>query len=262
VATRIQSKFLAGSGRRYDWRHNLAERLNEDGRLPSGRLHDDKTRSLTAFYQCLSRCRTDFDYARLCRSMPTVTSAYRLFKEGRGGARETVEGMVLARESAADIAALVSRKPDTIRFFEDAYFDCRSRLGQCDFILNQVIEINREPRNKEELLFKAMKFYGYLAGPRSLEVFRFYASSPIRWQHIGEVLDDIELRARALMQLEAVGPNGQMSREATRGLVNLFEWNREFNGRFGDEDSCRTPGECQLERMTRNMMHVYGLWGV
>jgi hypothetical protein len=262
MPTRIQPDLLLGPYRSPDWRHNQAEKVNADGRLASRNLYDKPTRKLAAFYQGLRGCRTDFDYDRLYRRMPREFAAYKLFKEGRGGVRETVAGMVLAREPAANIAECVGSKPDTIRFFEDAYFDCRSRLGQCDFILNQVIEINREPRNKAELLFKAMKFYGYVAGPLALEVFRFYVGPPIRWQHIGEVLEYIELRARALMQFEAVGPNGQMSREATRGLVNLFEWNREFRGRFGDEDSCRTPGEFQLERMTRNMMYAYGLGAV
>lgn len=251
---RIQPEFMAGPYRYYDCRHHQAERLKKEGRVPSPRLHDDTTRTLTGFYQRYGRCRTEFDYDHLYRCMPSVFAAYRLFKEGRGGTREIVEGMVLAREEATHIASLVGRTPDTIRFFEDAYYDVRSRLDMCDFILNHVIEINRKPRSEEELLFKAMKFYAYLAGPLSLEVFQFYAGPPIRWQHIGEVLEHIDLRARALVQFETVLPNGQISRKATRELMNLLEWNREYKGMFGDEDSCRKPEELRWERMTRNMM--------
>lgn len=262
MPTRTQPDLLLGSYRSPYWRHNRAEKVNADGRLASRNLYDKPTRTLATFYQGLRGCRTDCDYDRLYRRMPREFAAYTLFNEGRGGVRETIEGMVLAREPAGNIAECVGSKPDTIRFFKDAYFDVDDRLEMHDYVLNHVIEINRKPRSEAEFLFKAMKFYAYLAGPRSLEVFRFYVSSPIRWHHIGEVLDDIELRARALMQFEAVGPNGQMSREATRSLLNLFEWNREFKGRFGDEDSSRTPGEFQMERITRNMMHVYGLGGV
>jgi hypothetical protein len=251
---RTQAELLAGPDRPCDWRHHRARRLNEAGRLPSPMLDDDTTRTLAEFYQLHRRCRTDFDYRRLYRRMPSVSAAYRLFKDGRGGTREIVESMVLAREEASDIASLVGMTPDAIRFFEDAYFDVRSRINMRDFILNQVIEIHRKPRSEEEFLFKALKFYGYVAGPRSLEVFQFYAGPPIRWQHMGEVLRGIELRARALMQFEAVGPIGQMSRQATRELIKLLEWNREPDGGFGDEDDSRTPTELRWERMTRKMM--------
>jgi hypothetical protein len=186
--------------------------------------------------------------------MPSVAAAYRLFNEGRGGVREIVEGMILGREDATTIAPLAGRTPDTIKLFENAYFDVVDRLDNCDFILNRVIEINRKPRSEEELLFKAMKFYGYIAGPLSLDLFQFYAGPPIRWQPIREVLDDIELRARALAQFEAVSPGGQMSREATRDLIKLLEWNREHKGQFGDETCCKTPKELRRARFANNLM--------
>ena len=249
----IQPKTLAGPYRRPEWRHDQASKLTAEGRLSSHRLHDEQTRMLTAFYQRLHQYRTDFDIHRVYRSAPTVTAAYRLFKAGQDGAREAVKGMVLAREPAAHIAELVGLKPEAVTFFEDGFFDVRSRLDKHEFVLNQVIGINRKPRSEEELLFKAMHFYAYLAGPLSLEVFRFYVSRPVRWQHISEVLEDIELRARALLQFTTVGPDGQVSQNVSRELMKLLEWNRENKGRFGDENGCRNPRELRRSRIEESL---------
>ena len=250
---KIRSEILAGPFRRCDWRHREARRVSQTGRLPSPRLHSEATRRLVMFYQQYERCRTDLDHTRLRSRMPSIFEDHRLSREGHGGIREIAEAMVLAREQADRIASWIGVKPSTISVFEEVYFDVRSRLDQYDFIVHQVIGINRKPQTEQDFLCKAMKFYAYLAGPLSLEVFQFYAGPPIRWQPIREVFGNVELRARALAQFKALDQSGQTSQQAQRDMIKLLEWNREHKGRFGDENGYRTPAELQTARFAKTL---------
>ena len=115
--------------RHLDWRWRHARAVVTGGRRASARRDDPESIIVICYVRAEARCRTDGDRARLARRWPALDAA-RWLAGGAAPPRWEVEARFLAGQGDAAIAAGCALDPETVRWFEAAFFQVRDRLAR------------------------------------------------------------------------------------------------------------------------------------
>jgi len=239
----LDASQIAGRYRSPSWRDDAAGSLIDEGRVPSARIHDDVTNQLYDFRCRLQQCCTACDLAAVQNGARHVAEAVQLHELGCQGPRCKLEALVLADEEPERIAKRMATTASVVDFYEGAFWDVRTRLSSHDFIVNQCIGLQNVVVNREKLACAALKFFAYVAGRNSIDLFIFPTEAPDRWQSVGEVVSAINRRARLLLQVEALQDGRFIDPRAKRDLLRVIETLEESNDNYGNDSVRRTKDE-------------------
>lgn len=138
---------------------------------PPGRpsTHDDSY--VVDIYRFLKRRQSSKDggLSELFPEYPGLWYAYQLYNESGETTRGVIEARILAGQTNEQIAEYYGTIPDTIEYYEAAFFAVRDRLKQKDWILRQIYGPNAEhlaQREKATLL----QLFAYHGGVPLLEL--------------------------------------------------------------------------------------------
>ena len=249
----INAPLVAGRYRAPDWRDAEAQRLVQEGLLPSPRLHDKETTRLAHFYRQRQRCLTEFDLAAIYTSARHVSEAVELHELPCHGPRCVLEALVLADEQPGRIASRMGTTTQVVEVFEKAFFDIRSRLSRHDFVINHCIGLQNVAANRQDFACTAMKFFSYVAGVECIDLFTFGAGTPHRWQTVCELVSGISRRARVLLGVDAVQDGRFADPRARQDLLRMVESLEQWSGTFGDEAAPKTKYERDAARLLEVM---------
>ena len=202
--SQLGTQLVAGRYRAPNSRDIEVARLLDEGRVPSPRIHDEATIDLYDFRHRRRQCGTEFDLAAVHRGARDISAAVQMHDLGCHGPGCTLEALVLADANPERIAKRMATKVEAVNFYEQAFWDVRSRLSDHDFIINQCIGLQNMGANRKKLACAAMKFFAYLTGSTSVDLFAFPAGAPHQWQSVGDVVSAIGRRARLLVGFEAL----------------------------------------------------------
>jgi len=240
---RVDAEALAGPFRSCDWRHLEARALAVENRTPSPRMHDEATARLAHFYRKSRACRNQFDRRRLKRGDGEVFAAVELFNSTGDGGGLVAQALALANEPPEDIAGRIGVTTAAVSFFEDAYFDARSRLENRDFILNHVVRLGEENVDARELLRKAFLMFGYVSGGPAIDLLTGSPENLFPKLKVRDGLLLLAKRARALFEFDAISGQLMMDPNQSQRVRDIIKSIEEASGSYGDEDTPRTKVE-------------------
>jgi hypothetical protein len=229
--------------RRHDWLHREAVALVASNRAPSQRVHDEATTRLVHCYRRLRACRNHADRHRLRSKDPEALVAIDLFNSVTDGAGLVTQALVLAGESQQYIGARHRVAPGTIGFFEEAYFDVRSRLEDRDFIHHHVVRPGEVHVDTRELARKALLMLGYMAGRPAIDLLVGAPGSPSPRMRVRESMLLLAKRARTLFEVNAVRDQFIFDPQKSQEITKIIESIEQSSATYGDEGSPRTAVE-------------------
>jgi hypothetical protein len=242
--TQIDAQLVAGFYRDPDWRDARARRLCEEGRVPSPRVDDETTIQLTDFYRQRELCRTEYDFAAVYQGASHVSEAVQMHELSCGGPGCVLEALVLAAETSDRIATRMRTTTEVVKFYENAFWDIRSRLSDHDFIVSHCIGLQNAGANGHQFGCAATRFFAYLTGKESIDLFAFPTGAPNRWQSMSELVSAIGRRARLLLGVGALEDGQFTDPRARRDLLRVIEsLDEQSNNNFGDERAPKTKDE-------------------
>lgn len=247
--THLDATQIAGRYRPPDWRNDSAQRLIEEGRVPSLRIHDDVTIELYDFCHRRQQCDTEHDLAALYQGASHVSEAVQMYELGCHGPCCVLESLVLADEDPDRIATRMTTTAEVVKFYEDAFWDIRSRLSDHDFIVNHCIGLRNAGADREKFACAAMKFVAYMTGSESINLFAFPAGAPNRWQSVGGLVSQIDRRARLLLRVDALQDGRFADPRAKRDLLRVMDSLQQWSDNYGDECSPQTKDERAVARL-------------
>jgi hypothetical protein len=141
-------------------------------------VDDEGVRYAYHIFQELARCKTPED-RYLCRLQYSgFFEACRIYKYFPVELSGLLEAYVLANEEVNKVAESFSVTADTLGWYEQLFFDVRSRLNRPVFIHNQVcypiFDTTRKAYNYKKVNYDtacAYRIFGYHGGPVVLELF-------------------------------------------------------------------------------------------
>lgn len=251
---RLNMQLVAGRYRAPNSRDIEVQRLIEEGRVPSPRIHDEATIELYDFCYRRRQCRTEFDLAAVYQGASHIAEAVHMHDLGCHGPGCTLEALVLADEDPERIAKRMATTEKVVNFYEQVFCDIRTKLSDHDFIVTQCIGLQTVGANREKLTCAAMKFFAYSTGSTSIDLFAFPAGAPHRWQSVSDMVSAIGRRARLSAAFEAL-QNGQFADpRAKQELLRVIEALEQSNDNHGDEVAPKTKDE----RIVANLLEAMG----
>jgi hypothetical protein len=115
------------------------------------------------------RARRRWGIDRLAREMPHVWRAVQLH-ENRGPSTWLMESRLLARQTANEIAALVSVSPATVSIYEQLFFSVADRLDARMYITKLAIGLIGAGTRENHQPAGVLKWFAYFGGPGILDV--------------------------------------------------------------------------------------------
>lgn len=138
---------------------------------PPGRpsTHDDQY--VVEIYRFLKRKQASRDggVSELFPEYPGLWYAYQLYNESGETTRGVIEARILAGQTNNEIAEYYGTLPDTIEYYEAAFFSVRDRLKQKDWILRQIYGPNAENITAKEKT-TLLQLFAYHGGVKLLEL--------------------------------------------------------------------------------------------
>jgi hypothetical protein len=182
--------------------------------------------------------------------MTHVLSAVNLHKKAFTGVRTVVEALVLADQPRELIAARVGMTEEAIEFFEMAFFELRSRLGDSRFIVDQVIRVPEAAVDSEAFASAVAKLLSYYTGPASIDLLMIPRGD--QWISIREVASKFARRDRILLHLDTNRSERLADPRRKQEMLRAIEAVEEWPGKFEDETVPRT--EAQLVEAKRQAL--------
>lgn len=165
--------------RQPQWRYERAVEIHETGAQRYSYLRDDKcTRKLVKFIQAWDRANryaAEADVRAAKRQLMTryegLYYAYEIFmRPDEDTVKYRAEARILSGQSDEEISEACGVIPETVFWYEKAFYNVRDRLRFRDYISGQVIgqTVGIGLQNLTQAL--TAKFFGYFAGPTVLEL--------------------------------------------------------------------------------------------
>lgn len=219
----IHARLVAGPCRDPDWRDAQARRLFEEGRVPSPRVDDEATTQLADFYRQRELCRTEFDLAALYQGAGHVAEAVQMQEYGCHGPGCVLEALVLVDEEPGRIAVRMRTTTEVVSFYESAFWIFAPGFLITTSSLIAASVCRTREQNRHRFAYIAMRFFAYVTGKESIDLFAFPTGAPNRWQSMSELVSAIGRRARLLLGVGALEDGQFTDRRARRDLLRVIE---------------------------------------
>lgn len=152
-----------------DWRWQRACTQHVAGRRYSRRSDDEATERTLKYVRERARCATDRHRQRLARHHPELDPAFHLWLHG-GDERTILEARLLAGQSADEIGLACALPAETVRAFEETFFDVPDRLAARSWVQLAVLgspDVTKPPVEQVYAFVRRLAYYG---GPLVLDL--------------------------------------------------------------------------------------------